>query len=100
MKKDIIFTLERSVRITPVRGNSKVQVSTDGEVQITNVLPRLPRVRRIVEASTFYGTLTHSPKCLFRTVRITLPFEEASEKNFHTHLTHLFKVSKLNIMFN
>ncbi|MCQ2238234.1 MAG: hypothetical protein MJZ73_03265 [Bacteroidaceae bacterium] len=93
----IDFSLKNPVRITPLSGQTRVSVSTSGEVDITDAVPgSTSRERSITLADTGKGILSRSPKGLNRTIKITLPLVEASEMEFHRQVGMLFELARIN----
>lgn len=89
--KKISFQLTKPVRITPLKGDSKVDVVTSGDVVVSeyNANPR-KREPRIEVVSTERGSITCSPKGYLMTLKIILPAEMASEREYHKQVNMLF----------
>lgn len=93
----IDFNLKKPVHITPLSGTTSVSVRTNGDVMITESLPSSqPRERSITISDTGRGTLSRSPKGLNRTIKITLPLMEASEREFHHQVNLLFELARIS----
>lgn len=94
--RNINFPLNNPVRLTPVSGTTTVSVQTTGDVLVTEATEsKTHHERAIVMADSGKGTLSRSPKGLNRTVKITLPLQEASESEFHRQVDKLFEIVRL-----
>lgn len=89
--KTITFNLTKSVRLTPVTGETHVSVVTSGDFIRTDAeTSKSPRIREVILSETDNGKLTRTPKGLKRSVHITLPVMEASKEEFHRQVDELF----------
>lgn len=97
--KKIYFNLNNSVLLTPLTGETKVTLHTTGDVLISQQTPSfsLPRKRSIILANTRCATLSRSPKGYNRTVKITLPIDQASEREFIKQIRHLFQAYEIGL---
>lgn len=89
--KKISFPLKTPVRITPLKGDTNVDVVTSGDVLVsecnTNSRKREPRIEVV---STDRGCITCSPKGYLMTLKVILPTEMASEREYHKQVNMLF----------
>lgn len=91
MKKKINFPLLSSVRLSPISGETDVEITTSGNVLVSDYHPVRPRgPRSIPIAKTRYGALSSSPKGNYVTLKVILPFDMASEREFHRQVEMLF----------
>lgn len=95
--KRIEFPLTRSVRLTPLSGQTQVALTTTGDVLVSNYLPVRPYCQRSVPVvATERGQITSSPKGCYLTMKVILPAEIASEREFHRQVELLFDEMKLD----
>lgn len=89
--KKIAFELTKPVRITPLKGDTEVEIITSGDVLVSahnsNTRKREPRIEVV---STERGNITCSPKGYLMTLKIILPTEMASEREYHRQVNMLF----------
>ena len=90
-KKIIEFPLKHAVKLVPVKGDTQVEVVTNGDVLIKDSTPSPdPQPRSILLAESIYGRLTSSPGGMKHTVKIILPAELATRQNFLLEVHALF----------
>lgn len=90
--RKISFPLLHSVRLTPLTGAAEVDIQTTGDVLITEY-KRLPHPRRapyVHIADTKRASLVSSPKGRYLTMKIILPVEIASEREFHRQVSLIY----------
>ena len=89
--KKINFPLRKPVRLTPLKGDTEVYIETSGDVIVSDYVPaarkKEPRIR---VASTERAELSSSPKGYLFTLKIILPAEIATEREFHKQVNLLF----------
>lgn len=89
--KKIEFTLTRPVRLTPLSGQTQVELTTTGDVLVSDYVPERPYCKRCIPvAFTERGQITSSPKGCYLTMKVILPTDMASEREFHRQVELLF----------
>lgn len=89
--KKITFPLKRPVRITPLKGDTEVNVVTSGDVIVSECkADSCKREPPIKVVSTDRGCITCSPKGYMMTLKVILPTEMASEREYLKQVNMLF----------
>ena len=97
LMKRIEFPLTRPVRLTPLSGQTLVELTTTGDVLVADYVPARPYCKRNVPVvNTERGQITSSPKGYYLTLKVIQPAEMATEREFHRQVDMLFDEMNLD----
>lgn len=98
--KAINFKLRNAVRLTPVSGETRVTVESNGQFEIKDLIPKLHEPKYRLLAGTLHGRYYRSRGGHSRIIKITLPAEKASKEKFVEEMFTLFETLKYWNGFN
>lgn len=89
--KTLKFKLDRSVRITPLSGESTVKIASTGSFEVSGLFPKIyyPKYHLLVQ--TLFGKCYRTTGGKHRIIKITLPTEVASKEKFTQEMFNIFK---------
>lgn len=93
--KTIQFDLKNPVRLIPLKGETNVNVRTNGDVMIIEDRTDSPRRRDIVQSDTGVARLKITPGGQFRKVEICLRTDESCCERFYEEMENLFAIATL-----